>query len=372
VKVLFAGGGTGGHLYPAIAVARHLRRAVPEAECLFLGSRGGLESRIVPQEGFALQTIPSSGFRRLGWGGRLRFFWSLGRGLVAALGLVRRFRPDLVVATGGHASLAGGLAAVAWRRPLVVQEQNRIPGFATRLLARFARRIYVGFPGTERAFRHPERVRCLGNPVRDELLQPQQPLAGLPAGVPVILVLGGSRGARSINRAVAEAIPLLASDRRLVWIWQTGALDHAAMAPRWQDTPDVWLRDYVADVGAAYAASTLLVCRAGAMTLAEITALGKPAILVPFPGAVDDHQTANARTLADAGAAVLVPDAELSGARLHAEITALLNQADRLPAMARLSRSLGRPEATRALVEDFLAVIGAATLVGRGATCSDA
>ena len=360
MKVLFAGGGTGGHVYPAIAVARQLRRRVPAAECLFLGSRGGLESRIVPAEGFALRTIASSGFRRLGWLGRVRFFWSLGRGLVAALGLLGRFRPDLVVATGGHASLAGGLAAVAWRRPLVVQEQNRIPGFATRLLARFARRVYVGFPGTEQAFVHPTRVRCLGNPVRDELVGPQAPLAGLPAAVPVVLVLGGSRGARSINRAVAEAIPLVAAERRVVWIWQTGVLDHAEQARRWQGTADVWVRDYLSDVGAAYAAATLLVCRAGAMTLAEITALGKPSILVPFPGAVDDHQTANARTLADAGAAVLVPDAELSGARLQAEIAALLSSDDRLPAMARASRGLGRPGATQAIVEDFLAVLAEA------------
>ena len=361
MRVLFAGGGTGGHLYPAIAVARQLRRAQPATECLFLGSRGGLEARIVPQEGFALQTIPSTGFRRLGPLGKLRFFWSLVRGLAAALVLVRRFRPDLVVATGGHASLAGGLAAALLGRPLVVQEQNRIPGLAARLLARRARRVYVGFPGTEQAFAHPERVRCLGNPVREDLLQQSATPAGLPSGVPVLLVLGGSRGARSLNRAVGEAIPQLAAERRVLWIWQTGTLDHERIAPAWAGRPDVRVHAYLADVGAAYAAATLVLCRAGAMTLAELTALGKAAILVPFPGAVDDHQTANARSLEEAGAAVLLPDAALSGARLRQEINAILETPGRLEAMAAASRKLGRPEATRTLVEDFLAVAGAGT-----------
>ena len=359
MKVLFAGGGTGGHLYPAIAVARQLQRARPATECLFLGSRGGLEARIVPQEGFALRTIPSTGFRRLGPLGKLRFFWSLLRGLAAALVLVRRFRPDLVVATGGHASLAGGLAAALLRRPLVVQEQNRIPGHAARLLARAARRVYVGFPGTERAFAHPERVRCLGNPVREDLLHPSAAPADLPAGIPVVLVLGGSRGARSLNRAVGEAIPLLAAERRLLWIWQTGTLEHESIAPAWAGHADVRVQAYLANVGAAYAAATLVLCRAGAMTLAELTALGKAAILVPFPGAVDDHQTANARTLVEVGAAVLLPDAELSGARLRQEISALLAAPARLEAMAAASRKLGKPEATRTLVEDFLAVAAA-------------
>ena len=355
MKVLFAGGGTGGHLYPAIAMAHELRRAVPGARCLFLGSRGGMESRIVPHEGFELVTIASSGFRRLGLGGRLLFLWSFARGFAAALALVRRFRPDLVVATGGHASLAGGLAAAFWRRPLVVQEQNSIPGLATRLLARVARRVYVGFPGTESRFPDPARVRYLGNPIRDDLLQPR---AARAAGeTPVILVLGGSRGARSINRAVASAIPLVRARATVRWIWQTGSTDFAALAPAWADVPDVELREYVPDVGAAYAAATLLVCRSGAMTLAELSALAKPAILVPFPGAVDDHQTANARTLTDAGAAVLVPDAELSGQRLCDEIGAILLTPGRLESMAAESRKRSRPDATRHLVADFLALV---------------
>ncbi len=359
MKVLFAGGGTGGHLYPAIAMAHHLRRAVPGAQCLFLGSRGGLESRIVPHEGFELVTIASSGFRRLDLRGRLLFLWSFLCGFASALRLVHRYRPDLVVATGGHASLAGGLAAAFWRRPLVVQEQNRIPGLATRLLARLAQRVYVGFPDTESRFPDPSRVRCLGNPVRDDLLQPRAAQAGAAVDCPVLLVLGGSRGARSINRAVASAIPLLRERAPVQWIWQTGSADFAALQPAWEQAPDVEVREYVPDVGAAYAAATLLLCRSGAMTLAEITALGKPAILVPFPGAVDDHQTANARYLTEAGAAVLVPDAELSGARLCDEIAALLLTPGRLGSMAAESQKLARPDATRHLVADFLALVNA-------------
>jgi UDP-N-acetylglucosamine--N-acetylmuramyl-(pentapeptide) pyrophosphoryl-undecaprenol N-acetylglucosamine transferase len=337
-------------------VAQELRRAVPAVECLFLGSRDGMEAQILPRAGLALHAIPSRGFRRLGLRGRLLFFWSLVRGLLAASRLVRRWRPDLVVATGGHASLAGGLAAVLWRRTLVVQEQNRIPGFATRLLSRPAQRVYAGFPGTERAFAHPERVRCLGNPVRAELGGATPP--SRPGDVPVLLVLGGSRGARSINRAVGEAIPLLAPAHRVRWLWQTGRLDHDALAAAWKRTPGVEVRAYLDDMRAAYAAACLVVCRSGAMTLAEITACGKAAILVPFPGAVDDHQTANARYLVEAGAAVLLPDAELSGVRLAREIGALLVAPERLEAMARRSAALARPDAARALVDDVLALLG--------------
>jgi UDP-N-acetylglucosamine--N-acetylmuramyl-(pentapeptide) pyrophosphoryl-undecaprenol N-acetylglucosamine transferase len=273
---------------------------------------------------------------------------------------MRRLRPDLVVATGGHASLAGGLAAALTRTPLVVQEQNRIPGLASRLLGRLARRVYVGFPGTEKAFSHPQRVRFLGNPVREDLLRPRDIPPEVPRDRPVLVVLGGSRGARSVNRAVAAAIPLL-RETRCFWIWQTGDLDFPALQPTWGHDADVLLQKYLGDVGAAYAVATLLVCRAGAMTLSEITALGKAAILVPFPGAVDDHQTANARTLSDAGAAFLLPDRELSGERLAQEVAALLQAPERLQDMAARSRNLGRPEATSALVQDFMQVLGGPT-----------
>ncbi len=357
MRVLLAGGGTGGHLYPAIAVARELCRVVPTAECLFLGSADGMEADILPREGLALHAIPSRGFRRLGVRGRLLFFWSLARGLLEATRLVRRWRPDLVVATGGHASLAGGLAAALSRRPLVVQEQNRIPGFATRLLSRLAQRVYVAFPGTERAFAHAERVRCFGNPLRAELRSASSSPEA-PAAAPLLLVLGGSRGARSINRAVAAAIPLLAAGRGVRWLWQTGKLDHDTLGRAWQADASVEVRAYLADMQAAYGAASLIVCRSGAMTLAEITACGKPAILVPFPGAVDDHQTANARYLVEAGAAVLLPDAELSGARLAREIETLLASPQALAAMAQRSLQLSRPNAARDLVEDVLALLG--------------
>lgn len=358
MRILFAGGGTGGHLYPALAVAKHLRRTRPDFECLFLGSQGGLEGDIVPREGFPLQTIPGSGFRRLGVGARLRFLWTFLRGFVAALGLVRRWRPDAVMASGGYASLAGGLAAVALRRPLCVQEQNRVPGLASRLLGSMAREVLAGFPGTEGAFRHPLRVRCVGNPVREELLGDLTPLADVPRERPVVLVLGGSRGARSINRAVDAAIRRLKHEPRVLWLWQTGRLDHATWAERWAREPDVRLWDYLSDVGAAYVSATLLVCRAGAMTLAELTALGKPAILVPFPGAVDDHQTVNARHLVEHGAAVLVPDAELSGERLAHELGRLLAAPEVLEQMAQRSYELGPRGATALIAQALLRVAG--------------
>jgi UDP-N-acetylglucosamine--N-acetylmuramyl-(pentapeptide) pyrophosphoryl-undecaprenol N-acetylglucosamine transferase len=358
VRALFAGGGTGGHLYPALAVADHLRRSHPGFEAVFLGSAQGLEARLVPQHGFVLHTIPGSGFRRMGLGGRLRFVWSFARGLVAALSLVRRLRPDVVLATGGYASLAAGLAAAALRRPLVVQEQNSIPGLTNRLLGRLAREVHVAFPGCERYFGRP--VHLTGNPLRADILAPPVPITGLPAAVPVILVVGGSRGARSINSAVGAAIPIVAATRRVVWLWQTGDLDHPRLAPEWGNVPDVMLRAYLDDMPAALAAAQLLVCRAGAMTLAEITAMGRPAILVPFPGAVDDHQTANARSLVDAGAAVLVPDAELDGPRLARAVLELVADPARLARMGAASAGLARPRATEELAAALERQAGAA------------
>ncbi len=352
MRALFAGGGTGGHLYPALAVAELLRRSQPGFEAVFLGSAQGLEAKLVPQHGFVLHTIPGSGFRRMGLAGRARFVWSFARGLAAALGLMRRLRPDVVLATGGYASLAAGLSAALLRRPLVVQEQNSIPGLTNRLLGRWAREIHVAFPGCERYF--GRAVRLSGNPVREAVLSPSGRFPGLPEGVPVVLVVGGSRGARSINAAVAEAITPLARRLRVAWLWQTGELDYARLAPTWEHAPDVTLRPYIDDMPAALAGATLLVCRAGAMTLAELTIQGKPAILVPFPGAVDDHQTANARSLVDAGAAVLIPDAELDGPGLARTVAELLEDPSRLSTMAAASKAFARPRATEELAAALL------------------
>jgi UDP-N-acetylglucosamine--N-acetylmuramyl-(pentapeptide) pyrophosphoryl-undecaprenol N-acetylglucosamine transferase len=196
VKVLFAGGGTGGHLYPALAIAEHLRRERHDFEALFLGSARGIEAHAVPAAGFALQCIPGSGFRRLGPVGRLKAIFSLLLGLWSALRIVHRFGPQVVVATGGWASLAGGLAAVLLRKPLLVQEQNSVPGFSNRLLGRWARQVHVAFPGTETAFAHPDRVALTGNPLRQALIQEarREPLP-VAAGMPTtILVVGGSCG----------------------------------------------------------------------------------------------------------------------------------------------------------------------------------
>jgi len=356
VRVLFAGGGTGGHLYPALALAEHLRQTERSFDALFLGSARGIEARVVPQAGFNLHCIPGSGFRRLGLMGRIKALVSLALGVSHALWVVHRFSPQVVVATGGWASLAGGLAAILLRKPLLVQEQNSVPGFSNRFLARWATQVHVAFPGTETRFRHPDRVRVTGNPLRAALVQAAENGAAPEPGT--ILVIGGSRGARSINHAVAEAIPHLES-QGVSWLWQTGELDHDQVAPQWEGHPRVTVCAFLEDIAAAYGQSQLLVCRAGAMTLSEITCLGKPAILVPFPGAVDDHQTRNARVLSDAGAAVLIADADLNGARLAEEIATLLGDPPRLQEMARQARALARPQATEHLAEAIRALSGA-------------
>jgi len=330
-------------------MAEYLRDTEDGFEAHFLGSARGLEAQVIPKTGFPLHCIPGSGFRRLGVVGRIKALLALCLGVWGALRVVHRFRPDVVVATGGWASLAGGIAAVLMRRPLLVQEQNSIPGFSNRLLGRWATQVHVAFPGSEAAFAHPQRVTVTGNPLRQSLLQATQSTAST-SSPPRVLVVGGSRGARSINRAVAAAIPLLEeSGVRPQWLWQTGEADYADLAPRWAEHPEITIQAFLDDIAAAYQQSSLLVCRAGAMTLSEITALAKPAILVPFPGAVDDHQTRNAEVLTKAGAAVLIADADLTGERLATEIARLLGEPQTLQEMSQRARQLARPQATEHL-----------------------
>ena len=277
-------------------------------------SRGAAGSAArIPAARDSRQRIPAHGTR---WAGCVSC-WSFVGGLVAALALLRRWRPDVVLATGGYASLAAGLAAALLRRPLVVQEQNSIPGLTNRWLGRLAREVHVAFPGL-RALRFGRAVHCTGNPLRADAA------AGRAAGGRASRRAAGARRRRQSRgaldqRAVGGAIPLVAASRRVVWLWQTGELDYAATRAalagragraRCAPTSTTWRR--------RSQSATLLVCRAGAMTIAEITALGKAAILIPFPGAVDDHQTANARVLVEAGAAVSAARSRLDGRALGA------------------------------------------------------
>ncbi len=367
---IIAGGGTAGHVVPGLALGRALvERGHPASSIHYVGSERGLEADMVPQAGFGLTVLPGRGFaRKLSARGivdNTGAAWGLSRAVARAVAIVRRRRPSVVVAVGGYAGVPCGLAAAAARVPLVVVEQNAVPGAANRLLGRFARASAVSFPGTDL----PGAV-VTGNPVRPEILgvdrtdegrAAARAALGLPEGRRVIAVTGGSLGALRINRAVLGAVERWAGRADLAVRHAVGARDldlvqahQPALPPDGEGLVYQPVR-YEDRMELLMAAADLLVCRAGGNTVAEVAVVGLPAVLVPLPNAPGDHQTANARALADAGGGVLVPDTELDADRLVAEVERLLADDGLLEAMGRAAASVGRRDAAdrvAALVEE--------------------
>ena len=351
-RLLVTGGGTGGHIYPALALARAFLEGGPDREVRFVGSRRGLESTLVPEAGLPFSALPIRGFRGKGLIDRLLFLLELIPATLGALRILSRFRADAVVATGSFASLPLLLAARLSRRPYFLQEQNSVPGRVIALFAPGASGLFLAYPeASEKLSARPPRLLA-GNPLRTEFLKlaagrgtEREP------GPPRLLAFGGSRGARRLNAALREALPRLLPARELEVVVQTGIDEHAMTRDALAHCgPGLRVEAYLHDMPRQMARADLVIARAGAMTLAEITLLGLPAILVPFPHAVDDHQTANAGALVEAGAALMIPDAELDGARLLTALESLLDDAGRREAMAAASASLGRPDAATAIL----------------------
>jgi len=357
-RVLITGGGTGGHVYPGLAVAAVLRRLDPTGEVRFAGTRRGLEAILVPREGYRFHTVSASGFRGLGTGARLRFLANFGAGVLQALGLLLRWRPDVVLGTGGYASAPVLTAARLRRVPCALQEQNAVPGTANRLVARWARRIYLGMEGAQSAL-PAERCVVTGNPVRPEFLAAVDATESAGPAAPRerlrVLVFGGSRGARTLNRAVTEAAAAWCTDGApALWI-QTGRDDLEAVAAAYADCGErVRVVPYIDAMPSALRWADLVVSRAGAMTLAELQVAGRPAVLVPFPHAVDDHQRRNAEQLAQRGAARLLLDAECDGPRLSALVAELEGDRAGLATMAAAARAQARPDAAERIAADLL------------------
>jgi UDP-N-acetylglucosamine--N-acetylmuramyl-(pentapeptide) pyrophosphoryl-undecaprenol N-acetylglucosamine transferase len=349
MKMLLAGGGTGGHLFPAVALAEQLLREHPEAEVLFVGTRQGIESRILPRLGFPLRTIDISGFVGKGLGAKLALLPRLIRSLAQSRAVVRDFDPDVVVGVGGYAAGPVLAAARLLRYPALIHEQNARPGLTNRILAPWVDRVCLSFEDTAEAFKRVPTV-VTGNPVRTALVHSH----ALSEGMPTLLIFGGSRGARAINDAVLDTLPELESMRgRIRLLHQTGDEDLERVragyrAVGWDDEGVV---SFIEDMAAAYRQAHLVLCRAGATTLAELTACGRAAILVPYPHAAGDHQTDNARALAERGAALLLPQSELTPQRLGQLLRELLPDRDLLTSMARSAHALGRRDAAEALLE---------------------
>ncbi len=359
-RVLLTGGGTGGHVYPALAVAEALRRQSPGIEVRYAGTSAGIERRLAEAAGLCFHAVPASGVRGLGAVARVRFVVNFLRGTAGALGLLHRWRPDVVLGTGGYVTGPVLMAAKLRGVPCALQEQNAVPGSANRLAAGWARRIYLG---EEAARRWLPAARCVltGNPVREAFREPA-PTASFdlphPRSAPGLrlLVFGGSGGARTLNRAVADAAAAWCDRADLALVVQTGRDAHADVAASFAGVGDDRVRvlPYIDAMPAVLRWADVVVCRAGAMTLAELAATGRPALLVPYPHATDDHQLRNARAREAAGAAVVLEDRDCDGAALVREVERLAADRDLLDAMGRAAAALARPQAAEEIAADVL------------------
>ena len=358
VRVVIAGGGTGGHLYPGIAVARELRSRHADAVVSFAGTAQGIEARVVPREGFALDLIRSSGVKGKSMAGRLRGALLLPLSLLDSWRIVSSRRPSLVIGVGGYSS--GPVVMVAALRgvPTMLLEQNAVPGLTNRLLARVVKAAAVSFDSTQAFF--GAKAFVSGNPVRPEFFHAagrnQESARDDTTSVTRVLVFGGSQGAHAINVALVEAAPQLAAGRPPVRLThQTGERDVEMVRTAYRQAGiQGEVEPFLYDMGRRLADADLIVCRAGATTLAELTAAGKAAILIPLPTATDDHQRKNAESLAAAGAAELLLQRDASGDALAARVLALAADAPRRERIAAKARALARPDAARVIVDRAL------------------
>ncbi len=363
IRLLIAAGGTGGHVYPGIAIAEEWRRRHPDSEVTFVGTTRGLESTAVPQAGFSLRTIAARGIpRQIGFG-MLRAGAAGAQSLVQASAILRELKPDVVVVTGGYVSGPVGLMAKLRGIPVVVQEQNSVPGATNRWLNLIADEVHISFVESRSYFRRRDNLKVTGNPIRRSLLRQDRTSAyeslQLDPNKSTLLVFGGSRGAASINKAFQDALPRLTRISNLQIIWQTGKDDAPAMEERARGLSiPVHVLPYLDQMEKAYAVADLAICRAGAMTIAELTACGVPAILVPYPFATHDHQTVNARGLAERGAAEVIRDDQLTADDLAKRIIHLFQDESRLRRMARNSRAFSRTNAAERLVTSIEALAG--------------
>ncbi len=359
LRVLFAAGGTGGHIFPAVAIADEIRDRYPGAEILFVGTRRGMETRLVSQAGYRLKTITTWSLPRRFSLRTLIFPVVLVLGTLQAAWIMITYRPRVAIGTGGYAS--GPVLATAWLlgTPVVIQEQNLLPGVTTRVLTRIARQVNVSFSQTKKYLPNYHNLVVCGNPIRREIgtvtKSEAQRKLGLDSSKKTLLVFGGSQGASRINQALLEALEELSWGNNLQILWQTGSKDYSEVKKKTtSSTLSIVLWDFIDDMASALGAADLVISRSGATTIAELTRCGLPSILIPYPYATTAHQQQNAQVLLEAGACCLIADKDLNGRRLAAVIMKLLNDERRLQQMAENSRRLARPRAAELIVNAMI------------------
>ncbi len=368
--ILFAGGGTAGHVFPALAVARALE-GMADVTPVFIGTADRLEGRLVPEAGYDLHHVDALPVPRKPSPALLKLPFALRGAVQQCERLIEQLRPAAAITFGGYVSFPLDWAAGRLGLPLVLHEQNSVPGLANKYAARWADKVAVTFPGSADRFRDPDRVVVTGNPVREQILDiDEEELKAdalrhfrLHQRRRTVLVFGGSQGARSINRAAVDSFARWANPKRVQILHAAGQSLYTEAAAAWErararnEGPLVRCVDFIDDMGAAYAAADVIVCRSGATSIAELTALGKPAVLVPYPHATGDHQLVNGESLQHAGGAIVIEDGQVSGPSLVAAVEPLLEDDDARARMAASSRAFGRRDAAEAVARLVLDVI---------------
>jgi UDP-N-acetylglucosamine--N-acetylmuramyl-(pentapeptide) pyrophosphoryl-undecaprenol N-acetylglucosamine transferase len=357
MNVIISGGGTGGHIYPAIAIANELKALDPTTAILFVGAEGKMEMEKVPRAGYQILGLPVVGIKRELTLANLAFPFKLGRSFLRAQQIVRAFKPDVAVGVGGYASGPLLLAASLKGIPTLIQEQNSYAGITNKVLARWARRICVAYPGME-AFFPADKVKMTGNPVRsdiqyaDQQVEAGRQLFGLEAGRPTLLVIGGSQGARTLNESMEAGLAQFV-DAEVQVVWQTGTafIERARAALATLGSPLIKAYDFIYDMDKAYAVADAVVSRAGALSVSELCLVGRPAILVPLPTAAEDHQTKNAMSLVDRQAALLVNNRTARQELVPAALALLNNERERQQ-LSQQIKTLARPNAAREIAEE--------------------
>jgi len=362
--VIIAGGGTGGHLFPAIAVAGELMHIDGENDVLFVGTKIGIESRVLPDEGWPIKFITAGAIKGRGLLGIIKGLLKSVYGLMESLSLIRHFGPDVILGVGGYVSaplvLAGRLSGIK----TAIHEQNAMPGLTNRILGKIVNKIFITYPESKRFFPSIKTL-LTGNPVRRDIKDAFLKEKGGKGGKDTfnLLIFGGSRGAASINRAAIEAFTGMAEKEmgKVNIIHQTGIDEFERMRGLYEDSAlsaaiKAEVLPFIKDMASAYSKADLVVCRAGATTMAELAAAGKPSILIPYPFASDDHQRLNAKAMVDAGAAIMIEDARLDGSSLSREIARLMARPEALADMAEKARLMNRNDASKLICKELISL----------------
>ncbi len=357
-RLLIAGGGTGGHLFPGVSLAEEFLSRNKANKVLFVGTRNGIEAEALPKRGFDVAFVSVAGLKRVSLIKKLMTIFVLPLALFQSWRILRRFKPNAVIGVGGFASGPTVLAAALTGRYTAIQEQNSFAGLTNKILSRFVKRVFIAFKAAERFF-PKKKILLMGNPIRGSMVEAAR--KRIEGGADAersddkfrLLVFGGSQGAVAVNSAVSGALKELKDILGgMSVLHQSGKVGHEALLKEYEGVDlDLEVTTFIDDMEKAYGEADLVICRSGAISIAEITALGKPCILVPFPFAADDHQTKNAEALADTGAAIVMPQSSLTAEKLAETIRGLYENRKKLAGMTERARELGRPEAAARIVD---------------------